>query len=178
MKTRNIIYAVVLLMAGTMAGCRQTATKAAHDHDESLQLTSYNEDFEVYAEITPLVKGEASDIVAHFTWLNNFKPIEKGTVTATLTIAGETVSQTLDAPTRQGIYKFSLTPKKAGKGTLSFSLDSPSPGPSLVGRGVVTFNIEVYTCRSDYSPPSQGGAWGWGYCGIHQGNELEGLLLH
>lgn len=26
MKTRNIIYAVVLLMAGTMAGCRQTAT--------------------------------------------------------------------------------------------------------------------------------------------------------
>ncbi len=87
MKTRNIIYAVVLLLAGTMAGCRQTATEAEHDHDESLQLTAYNNDFEVYAEVTPLVKGEASDIVAHFTWLNNFKPIEEGAVTATLTIA-------------------------------------------------------------------------------------------
>lgn len=72
MKTRNIIYAVVLLIAGTMAGCRQTRAEAAHDHDESLQLTAYNNNFEVYAEVTPLVKGEASDIVAHFTHLNNF----------------------------------------------------------------------------------------------------------
>jgi len=104
MKTRNIIYAVVLLMAGTMAGCRQAATEAAHGHDESLQLTAYNNDFEVYAEVTPLVKGETSDVVAHFTHLNNFKPIEKGAVTATLTIAGESVCKTLDAPTRQGIY--------------------------------------------------------------------------
>lgn len=99
MKTRYIIYAVVLLLAGTMVGCRQTATDAAHGHDESLQLTAYNNYFEVYAEVTPLVKGEASDVVAHFTHLNNFKPIEKGAVTATLTIAGESVSQTLEALT-------------------------------------------------------------------------------
>ncbi len=135
MKTKNIIYAVVLLMAGTMAGCRQTATEAAHGHDESLQLTAYNNDFEVYAEVTPLVKGETSDVVAHFTHLNNFKPIEKGAVTVTLTIAGESVSQTLDAPTRQGIYKFSLTSKKAGKGTLSFSQTT----------GLLTLPVTVYT---------------------------------
>ena len=135
MKTRTIIYAVVLLLAGTMAGCRQTATDASHDHDESLQLTAYNNDFEVYAEVTPLVKGEASDVVAHFTHLENFKPIEKGAVTATLTIAGESVSKTLDAPTRQGIYKFSLTPKKAGKGTLTFSHTT----------GLLTLPVTVYT---------------------------------
>lgn len=135
MKTRNIIYAVALLMAGTMAGCRQTTTETAHDHDESLQLTSYNEDFEVYAEVTPLVKGEASDIVAHFTWLNNFKPIEEGTVTATLTIGKESISQTLEAPVRQGIYKFNLTPKEAGKGALTFS--------GATGR--LTLPVIVYT---------------------------------
>lgn len=118
-----------------MAGCRQMATETAHDHDESLQLTAYNNDFEVYAEVTPLVNGEASDVVAHFTHLNNFKPIEKGAVTATLTIAGETVSQTLDAPTRQGVYKFSLTPMKSGKGTLTFSQTT----------GLLTLPVTVYT---------------------------------
>jgi len=40
-------------MAGTMTGCRPAASEAAHGHDENLQLTSYNEDFEVYAEVTP-----------------------------------------------------------------------------------------------------------------------------
>ncbi len=134
MKTKYIINAIFLLLAGTMAGCRQTTSESEHD-DESLQLTAYNNDFEVYAEVTPLVKGEASDVVAHFTHLNNFKPIEKGTVTATLTIAGETVSQTLDAPTRQGIYKFCLTPKKSGKGTLTFSQTT----------GLLTLPVTVYT---------------------------------
>lgn len=122
-------------MAGIVASCRQTAAEATHDHEESLQLTAYNNDFEVYAEVTPLVKGEASDVVAHFTHLNNFKPIEKGSVTATLTVAGETISQTLDAPTRQGIYKFNLTPKKAGKGTLTFSQST----------GLLTLPVTVYT---------------------------------
>lgn len=134
----NIIYAVVLLMAGTMAGCRQTATEATHDHDESLQLTSYNEDFEVYAEVTPLVKGEASDIVAHFTWLNNFKPIEEGTVTATLTIGKETISQTLEAPTRQGIYKFNLMPKNEGQGSITFDIKTKTETISRLVTPIVT----------------------------------------
>ncbi len=40
----------------------------------------------IHFEVTPLVKGEASDVVAHFTMLSNFKPIEEGNVSATLTI--------------------------------------------------------------------------------------------
>jgi len=140
MKTRNIICAVALLMAGTMAGCRQTAKEVAHEHDESLQLTAYNNDFEVYAEVTPLVKGEACDVVAHFTHLNNFKPIEEGAVTATLAIGNETISQTLEAPTRQGIYKFSLTPKNTGQGHITFNIKTKTGTSRLVSP-----TITVYT---------------------------------
>ena len=147
MKTRDIICAVALLMAGTMAGCRQTATEAEHDHDESLQLTAYNNDFEVYAEVTPLVKGEASDIVAHFTWLNNFKPIEEGTVTATLTIGKKSISQTLEAPARQGIYKFNLMPKNEGQGIITFDIKTKTGTISRLVTSIVTVYADAHKAQ-------------------------------
>ena len=61
----------------------------------------------MYAEVSPLVVKETVEVVAHFTWLRDFKPLEAGTVTATLTVGGKTVSQTMKTPAREGIYKFS-----------------------------------------------------------------------
>ena len=79
----------VLLAVGALvltAGCSRAVKDDAHahSHDESLQLTAYNELFEVYAEVTPPVAGDSCEVVAHFTWLNDFKPLEAGSVTATL----------------------------------------------------------------------------------------------
>ncbi len=77
--------AMALLAAIAIASCGHTHEHAEHEHDESLQLTAYNDLFEVYAEVTPLTTGQA-------------------------------IKQTLDAPTRQGIYKFNLTPSVKGQG--------------------------------------------------------------
>ena len=140
MKIRIIIYATALLIAGTMAGCSQATEKAGHEHDESLQLTAYNNDFEVYAEVTPLAKDKASDVVAHFTWLKNFKPLEEGTITATLTTGNEKISQTLNAPTHQGVYKFRLTPTSAGQGHITFDIQTKSGSSQLTSP-----NVTVYT---------------------------------
>lgn len=79
----------VLLAVGAMvltAGCRRAVKDDAHthSHDENLQLTAYNELFEVYAEVTPPVAGDSCEVVAHFTWIKDFKPLEAGSVTATL----------------------------------------------------------------------------------------------
>lgn len=140
MKTKHLIchLAVAMLIALVMAGCRQAETE--HEHEESLQLTAYNDKFEVYAEVTPLTINEPSEIVAHFTWLHNFKPIEEGTVTAVLTVGNKTVSQTLNSPTRQGIYKFSLTPKIAGQGYIEFNIKTKEGTSRLT-----TPSITVYT---------------------------------
>ena len=44
-----------------------------HAHNETIQLTAYNADFELFAEATPFVAGQTGDIHAHFSRLENFK---------------------------------------------------------------------------------------------------------
>lgn len=138
----SIIAACVI--AAMMAGCahqheHDTNHHEAHEHDENLQLTAYNDLFEVYAEVSPLVANEAAEVVAHFTWLRNFKPLETGTVTATLTVGGKTASQTMEKPARQGIYKFNIIPPATGIGQLSFEIVSNDT------QSVITVpNVTVY----------------------------------
>lgn len=61
-------YFMALLIAVTMTGCAQKESATGeHAHDENLQITGYSNDFEVYAEATPFVAGEAGDVLAHFT---------------------------------------------------------------------------------------------------------------
>lgn len=75
-KTNSIINIILVgIVVATMAGCGHTGTHETHIHDESLQLTAYNNLFEVFAEVTPFVVNESSEVVAHFTWLHNFKPL-------------------------------------------------------------------------------------------------------
>lgn len=108
---------VLMLTAGCSRAVKDDAHAHAQSHDESLQLTAYNELFEVYAEVTPPVAGDSCEVVAHFTWLKDFKPLEAGSVTATLGAS----SQSLDLPTRTGIYKFKLASPTEGANAASGS---------------------------------------------------------
>lgn len=146
---KSYILFAVLCVAATVAGCgnhqhEHAATEGEHLHEENLQLTAYSNDFEVYAEATPFVTGEAGDILAHFTFLKNFKPLEAGKVTATLIIGAEKVSQELEKPSRPGIYKFALTPKVAGKGEILFHIQTAA-GDSHI----VVPDITVYKDKHD-----------------------------
>lgn len=99
----------------------------AHDHGEvKLKLTAYSNEMEVFAETDPFALGTSSEILAHFTFLKNFKPVESGSITATLHSGGKQVSQTIDQPLRPGIYLFELKPETAGAGTLSFTIKTDS----------------------------------------------------
>lgn len=121
-----VLLAVGILML--TASCSRAVKDDTHSHDESLQLTAYNELFEVYAEVTPPVVGDTCEIVAHFTWLDSFKPLESGTIKATI---GST-EQTLDTPTRLGIYKFHLVPASTGEACITFEITTPDGTSHLV----------------------------------------------
>ncbi len=122
----KILYAFAVL-AILIAGCTNKSNKDnqsdAHLHDDiKLQITSYNDKYEVYAEADPFVVGSKSNILAHFSHIPEFTALEKGKITAKLIIGDKIFSQTLDEPTRKGIYSFNIKPSIKGKGLLIFEI--------------------------------------------------------
>jgi len=140
----KLILLLIVIVCLTSCSGKSSMVADEHDHEESLQLTSYSDNFEVFAEAAPFVKGVTSDILAHFTFLSDFKPLEDGSVKISLLIDSEEVSQTMDSPARKGIYSFSLTPVKAGSGKVIFDIKS-SKGSSRV----VVDNIKVFDDEHD-----------------------------
>ena len=144
------------LIAFAIAGCHTHAHEAdehAHVHDETLQLTAYSTDFEVFAEATPFVIGQSSDMLAHFSRLENFKPLEEGSITVSLIIGTDGIRQTLEQPTQAGIYHFALQPTVSGTGKLIFDINT-SEGASQI----VIPNIRVYTNEHDAHEAAAGEA--------------------
>ncbi len=113
-----------------------------HSHNETLQLTSYGDDLEVFAEATPFVVGQDCDILAHFTRLEDFKPLAGGKVTMKLAIGKDVQSVTLDKPTHPGIYSFEITPKKAGTGVISFEIRSEDKSYSISIPDITVYSDE------------------------------------
>lgn len=138
----KITYLItVLFLVFFSMSCHRHETHD-HDHVDNLQITSYNEDFEVFAEAYPFAVGHESELLAHFTHLENFKPLEAGSVTAKLTIGSDEVLQTLESPTRPGIYRFNLKPEREGEATLEFHIKTPEKTSLFTIGGITVFADE------------------------------------
>ena len=146
MKSYPIILTMfIVIITGSCGTHHEHASDEHHHaHDETLQLTAYNADFEVFAEITPFVVGQTSNILAHFSCLENFKPLAEGNVTVRLIVGTDDIHQTLEQPSQTGIYLFSLQPAAAGTGKLLFDIKT-SQGVSQM----IVPNITVYTHEHD-----------------------------
>ena len=139
----GFIFIAIILAVGSCAHNHNRETDE-HIHDESLQLTAYNDNFEVFAEVVPFVTGQESDILAHFSFLKDFRPVSEGLITVSLIIGTDSIRQTLVQPTRTGVYLFQVTPVVAGSGTLLFDIETPS-GKSHI----VVPDVTVYTNEHD-----------------------------
>lgn len=134
-------FAYILCIAVVLSAC---ANHHAEDHDEhecheehTLSLTAYNDDFELFAEVEPLAVGMESHILAHFSWVQDNAPLEKGSVTMSLIIGQQKLTQTVANPEESGIYHFELKPTQAGTGKLLFEVTT-SGGKSELTVGNVT----------------------------------------
>ena len=158
----NIVTATFITFA--IVGCTHQrfheTNDHAHAHDETIQLAAYSPDFEVFAEVTPFVAGQTSDILAHFTHLENFKPLAEGSVTASLVIGWGRVTQTLDQQTRTGIYQFSLQPTAAGTGRLIFDIKTSEGVSQIVVPDITVYSDEheAHEAAADAAVSSNEGA--------------------
>ncbi len=104
---------------------QKNADSTVSDYDalESLAVTYYTEKVELFAEFRPLVVGDTVKIGAHFTRLGEyFKAIIDGTITVSLIVEDNTVSQTATVSSSPGIFRFFFVPVRAGTGKLVFDI--------------------------------------------------------
>lgn len=137
---------VIIFMLFAISACRNQHTSHDnhdHDHDEvKLLITSYNESFEVFAEAEPFVQGKTSEIMAHFTHLENFKPLKEGIVTLSLIIGSSGIRHTLDAPQKPGIYRFRLQPQATGLARIQFDIEYKGNSYRLDGGSYQVYDNE------------------------------------
>jgi RND family efflux transporter MFP subunit len=138
---KSNIYPVVLL-AVVLASC---FNKPVAEHQEELEesklpYTAYSTDFELFAEADPFIAGETANVLSHFTRLPDFKAVERGTITICLAVNGKEVTQTLEKPTRKGIYSFDLKAETAGKGTLEFQISDGNRAFELIVPDITVYS--------------------------------------
>ena len=141
---KRYAQAAILLLSLTVAGCagQNSADEHAHEHEDNLLLTTYSDKFELFVDARPFAVGVQSPIIVHFTRLDNFRPLEDGSVRASLIVGADGIRQTLDHPTEPGIYRFSLKPEMAGAGRLVFELTTVEGVFSFTLSDIVVYDDE------------------------------------
>ena len=139
------ISAALLIAAAAWACAPQRGGEHSHDghdHSETLQLAQYSDVFEVFAEATPFVAGQTGDILAHFSFLKDFKPLTSGRITLSLIVGSAGVRQSVEQPGSPGIYAFALRPETAGKGRLVFDIACPDGNYQIIIPNIEVFSDE------------------------------------
>lgn len=131
-----------MLMALAFAYCDPSSHEnEKHDEHEAVkfQYTAYSTDFELFAEADAFISGEKANVLSHFSKLPDFKAVDKGKITIILSVNGKETKQTLNEPTRKGIYSFDIQPETQGKGTLTFEISNDKGMFEIVVPNITVF---------------------------------------
>lgn len=152
MNFKNILTA---LLALAVMACNPTReeqpNEREHNHGHEpgteeeikFQYTAYSNEFELFAEADAFIPGTTCNVLSHFSTLPNFKAVESGVITILLIVNGKETRQTLDKPTRKGIYSFDITPETEGTGTMKFEIANEKGNYEIIVPDVTVYrNME------------------------------------
>jgi cobalt-zinc-cadmium efflux system membrane fusion protein len=135
-KISTLLVTALLLM-----GC-QDIQEEIHDHgaEELTQShTVWTNQTELFVEYDPLIVGELSTFLAHFSEMIHFKALTEGQVTVSL-INGKTgIRNTVKSPAAPGIFKPALKPTEPGVYSLVFEVTSGQLKDKISIEGVEVF---------------------------------------
>ena len=69
---------LIAISAMITTGCKHAEHDHDHDHEGHechLAVTAYSNDIEFFAQASPMIAGKEGELVCHFTYLNDFKPV-------------------------------------------------------------------------------------------------------
>ena len=144
MKIKLFLLITIGLFLASCNNNHSHEAEVTNHEDINLQITAYSNEFELYAEADPFVVGKKSNILTHFSHLPNFKALEAGSINIRLIINGKEVNQSLDKPTRKGIYSFNLIPTEKGVGQLLFDIKTDQGSFQLI-----VPKVQVFTNQND-----------------------------
>jgi RND family efflux transporter MFP subunit len=132
---------ILVLLAYLFASCSQNhENENIDEHEEArFQYTAYSNEFELFAEADAFIIGETANVLSHFSILPAFTALEKGKMTLILSVNGTEVRQTLENPTRKGIYSFDIEPKTLGIGHLKFEITTEKGNFEILVPNVFVF---------------------------------------
>ncbi|WP_223269188.1 MULTISPECIES: efflux RND transporter periplasmic adaptor subunit [unclassified Polaribacter] len=107
-------------------------------------LTLWTGKTELFVEFPALIVGENSRFAAHFTVLDNHKPVREGEVTVSLIKGDNGIRNTSESPSSPGIFSPSLQPKEAGNFKLIFEIKTPTFSDTLIVHDII-----VYASKED-----------------------------
>jgi RND family efflux transporter MFP subunit len=98
-----------------------------HGHEAgAIAVTHFTAATELFVEFPPLIVGEESGLAAHWTRLEDFRPVAEGRVSVRLAGGGlpEEVFS-VDGPSIPGIFRPVARPAHAGERNVTLTLESP-----------------------------------------------------
>lgn len=131
--------ATMLTLLLPACGVLSSSKAEVHGHGGGgIVVTDFTQATELFVEYRPLVTGKNRRFDAHLTWLDTYKPVTKGTLTAELIWPDGSTDTTEAGPSDvEGIFRPLLTASKSGKARLRLVLNT-SRGVSAHDLGEVT----------------------------------------
>ena len=81
---------------------------AGHSHVGGLPYAVYTDNFELFADISPLIVGDSAIILAHITRLDGFRPVQNGVVVLSGVCGSNRFSVVVNGPEEVGIYRLKI----------------------------------------------------------------------
>ncbi|MEM8894997.1 MAG: efflux RND transporter periplasmic adaptor subunit, partial [Bacteroidota bacterium] len=121
-----------------------------------VSLTRWSDSTELFVEFPVLVVGKTSRFTAHFTKLEDYKPVNSGTLTVSLIRDKSGIRHSVEAPARPGIFTPALQPKSSGVFKLVFDLKSRDLVEQFVIPEVAVYNSKEEAISQDSSDEAEG----------------------
>lgn len=158
MKQLFLYMIAVLLMVACQSKQNNSGNSkegAATTELPSLAYTIYTEKTELFAEFRSIVVGDSIKLAGHFTQLGElFSAITDGTITFSLVVGDNTVSQESTVSSSPGIFRYALLPAKAGVGKLVFDIKNKDYTDQIVIDNVTVFTDVNAAMASAQEEPS------------------------
>lgn len=136
----NKLIVTLIFVSAILQGCGDNGSAEKESELEALSHTIYTDKTELFVEFSPLIMGEKTKFLAHFTILGEkFLPLTEGSVTISLIVNGKGIKHTADSASSPGIYRLALEPIAAGTGTLIFEINNPAYTDKIIIENVIIY---------------------------------------